>query len=221
MSLNVSLENATSAKELAEALMIYNAFINGKGKFANTVINTPLERSNQSASDDLALSFWKKVMKLEDKLNTTFVPKRSDLDIKEICKIEELYQNIINQTPIKHNRKVNSITSEWEFSKETIVNDSLNKPIYLEYNEASSFELFGQSVSLRCIVGVFNAVFCNYEKDTESNKCIVFLDNESDEKKMYTSELCFISEEELLKYKQETKNRIELFRTARIITEYL
>ena len=79
----------------------------------------------------------------------------------------------------------------------------------------------GQEIELPCIIGVFNAVFAKYEKNEERDECTIFLENESDEKQMYISELRFLNDEELLKYKEETPDRMNQFKNAKKIHEYL
>ena len=58
------------------------------------------------------------------------------------------------------------------------------------------------------------------EKDESTNKCTVFLDNESEDKKRYTSILRFVSEKDLLEYKEKKKDRILVFKDAKTRHEY-
>lgn len=221
MTLNISLDKATSIKEIIDSIEIMNAFAEGKGILGGTLIERRLELANSTKYDEKVLEFWKKVKTLEDALNVVFRPNVADLDYEDVCAIEEIYQNIIHQTPIRHNTGINSITSKWEFNKDGIAEDTIGTPIYFEFDGSVSFELFSQEIELPCIVGVFNAVFANYEKDEEKEECTIYLENESEEKQMYTSRLMFVTKEELLKYKNETENRILIFRDAKRIKEYL
>ena len=70
--------------------------------------------------------------------------------------------------------------------------------------------MFKCELELPCIVGVFNAVLAKYEKDDSKEECTLFLESESDKKTMYTSELCFLNEEELKKHKDEKKESLFL-----------
>ncbi len=221
MTINIMISKATTVQEIIDSIEIYNAFIEGKGYIFNSLIDSRLETANESRYDDEALEFWKKVKEIEDELGVSFEPHGSDLEFDDICDIEEIYQNIINKTPIRHNTSINSITSKWEFSKDKIAEDTLGKPIYFEFDGESTVKLFGQDIELPCIVGIFNAVFANYEKDEKTEECTIFLENESDEKQMYISTLRFLHKEELLKYKEETKDRIIQFRDAKKRHEYL
>ena len=72
-----------------------------------------------------------------------------------------------------------------------------------------------------CIVGIFNAVLSRYEKNEETNECTLFFESESDEKQMYSSILRFLNSKELLKYKEETKDRIIKFKDAQKNHKYL
>lgn len=219
ITINIMPKYAVTVKEIIDSIEIYNAFIDGKGIIAGTVIETKLETSEASRYDSEALEFWTKVYELENKLRVTFAPPFVDIDFEDVCNIEEIYQNIINKLPIRKNIIINSITSEWAFSKDDTANETLGKPIYFEFEGTSSFEVSGQKIELPCIVGIFNAVLSKYEKNED--KCTLFLESESDEKQMYTSTLCFLTKQELIEYKQKTKNRITLFRDAKKRNEYL
>lgn len=221
ITMNISLDKASTVQEIIDAMEIYNAFIEGKGYIFNSIIDARFDTTNASRYDDEALEFWEKVKELEDKLSVSFDPHGSELEFENICDIEEVYQNIINKTPIRRNTSINSITSKWEFSKDDIIKDALEKTIYFEFDGKSTVNLFGQNIEFPCIVGVFNAVFAKYEKNEEKDECTIFLKNESDDKQMYTSTLRFLHREELLRYKEETKNRIIQFRDAKKRHEYL
>lgn len=221
MTMNISLDKANTVQEIIEAIEIYNAFIEGKGFIFDSIIDARLNTKNASSYDDAALEFWKKVKELEDVLVVNFNPHGSELEFNDVCDIEEIYQNIINKAPIRHNTSINTITSKWEFQKDGIAEDILGKPIYFEFDGSSTVELFGQEIELPCIVGVFNAVLSRYENNETTKECTLFLENESDEKQMYTSTLRFLNREELLIYRAETKDRIIQFKDAKKRHEYL
>ena len=221
MTMNISLDKANTVQEIIEAIEIYNAFIEGKGYIFDSVIDARLDTKNASRYDDEAFEFWKKVKELEDILGVVFDPHGNELEFNDVCDIEEIYQNLINKAPIRRNTSINSITSKWEVQKDGIVEDTLGKPIYFEFDGRSTVKLFAQEIELPCIVGIFNAVLSRYEKNEATNECTIFLENESDRKTMYTSTLRFLNKEELLKYKAETKDRIVQFRDAKKRHEYL
>lgn len=220
MTLNISLDKATTVQEIIDSIEIYNAFAEGKGYIFNSIIEALPYTANVSRYDE-ALEFWNKVKELENKLVVSFNPHESELKFEDICDIEEIYQNIINKTPIRHNTSINTITSKWEFQKDDIAEDILREPIYFEFDGRSTIKLFGLEIELPCIVGVFNAVLARYEKNEETDECTLFLESESEEKQMYTSTLRFLNKDELLKYKEETKDRIFQFRDAKKRHEYL
>lgn len=221
MTMNISFDKANRVQEIIDSIEIYNAFVEGRGYIFDYIIGARLDTANANRYDDEVLEFWKKVKELEDKLSVSFDPHGTEHEYEDICDIEELYQNLINAAPIRHNTRINTITSKWEYSKDDIVKDTLGKPIYFEFDGKSTVKLFGQEIELPCIIGVFNAVFVKYEKNKETDECTIFLENESDEKQMYTSTLRFLNKEELLKYKAETKDRIVQFRDAKKRHEYL
>ena len=221
LTLNISKEKAATVKEIVDSLEIYNAFVEGKGKLGNIPLKESLHTTNDSEFNNEMLEFWKMVLVIEKKLNVSFNPNLGDLDMECICDVEEIYQCLINQTPIRHNTSINSITSKWEFKKDEIVDDVLKTPIYFEFDGTKEYELFGQTIVLQCIVGVFNAVIAKYEKNEEKGECTIFLEDESEEKKMYTSSLCFITKEEAAEYKKEVNDRIKLFMDAKTIQDFL
>lgn len=221
MTMNISFKNAQSVKEIVESIEVYNAFIDGKGYFFDTLVPSRLDTTDASKYDDKAIEFWQKVLKLEKELKITFKPPFEDLDFEDLCDIEEIYQNIINKIPIRQNQSINSITSEWEFSKDDFVSETLGKPICFEFEGTSSVKLFGQVLELPCIIGVFNAIWSNYQKDDDKKQCTIFLENLSDEQQMYTSTLRFLNKEALAEFKEKTPNRLKMFADAKRKHEFL
>ncbi len=219
MTFNVTTKYAKTVDEIIEAIEIHNSFLKGEGYFFGKPLKTNLVSEDYDQNDD-ALIFWKKVKSLEDKLNVCFNPPFNDLEIETLYDIEEMYNNLINGIPIRHNESITSITSDWNFDKEKDVNASIGQPIYLEFDGQSSYELFGVNIVNPCIISIFNAVFSRMEKDESTNKCTVFLDNESEDKKRYTSILRFVSEKDLLEYKEKKKDRILVFKDAKTRQEY-
>ena len=221
MKLNISIAKAITIQEIIDAIEIYDAFIEGKGYIFGELIPTKLASAHSSRYDDEALVFWKKIKKLEKKLGVSFDPHSSNFDFEEICYIEQIYQNIVNNVPIKTNVKIETITSKWDYCKDKTVADTLGQPLFFEFVGKSLIELLGQKIELPCIVGVFNAVLAKYEENDLTQQCTLFLENESTEKQMYTSTLYFLNQEELQKYKDETPNRFIIFRDAKKSLEYL
>lgn len=221
MTMSIVIDKAKTVQEIIDSIEIYNAFMEGKGYIFDSLINTRLETANAHRYDNEVLKFWKKVKDLEDRFGISFDPHRSKLEYEDVCNIEEIYQNIINKIPIRHNMKITTITSMWEPSKDDIAKDSFGKPIYFEFNDRTTMNLFGQNIEFFCIIGVFDAILEKYEKSEENGECILFLENKSDENQMYTSMLRFLNEDDLLKYKKETKDHIVQFRDAKRRYEYL
>lgn len=221
INLNVFIDNAQTIKEIVDSIKVYNAFIDGKGVLADIPINEKVQSNIAKKYNEETLEFWEKVYELENKIGESFNPKDVDLDYDFICAFERVYQSIVNHAPVRSNRTINTITSKWEFTKDKVVEESLGKPIYFEFEGMASVELFKCKLDLPCIVGIFNAILSDYKKDELNEECTLFLENESDRKTMYTSELCFLNEEELKKYREEKKDRILILRDAKKINEYL
>lgn len=224
LTINISIKNATTVKEIIDSIKIYNLFVEGKGCMNNVPIHSKLITENISMFDGSILEYWNKVYMLEMKLGTSFMPPFTDLSYDCVYLIEELYQNIINLTPIREDRRITSITSKWDFSKEHAITDSLGKPVYFEADGNTEVELFGQKLIIPCLMGIFNAIFTKCEKNDLSGECTIYFEDASEEKRMYVSTLHFVDTESMNEYRKDindVNNRIIPFRDAKRIKEYL
>ncbi len=219
ITINISIENAKTVMEIIESIEIYNAFVDGKGYLADSLIQAKLAVDNKKF--DEALLFWRKVNQIEKALNIDFLPPFTRLDFDTICEIEELYQNLIKITPIRTNEKINNLNSSDDVLNELSIKKLVDKPMYFEFECTESLVLFGKSLTFPCIMGVFNAVISKFEFEESQHKWMIFLKDESDDKKMYTTRLCFVNDNDLSKYKKKNSNRIMLFSQAKKRHEYL
>ena len=219
VTFSFNLAYAKTIRDIVEATAIYNAFVDGKGALANQSIISQSDTSKIKKYDEDSLTFWKKVLNIEETLNLTFVPPENDIDFATMCLVEELYQNLINNQPIRKNRKIESIDGKWEMKSEEDIKSSIGEPLFFEFEGQSKFSLFEQDFELPCIIAIFNSKLVRYV--LKNDKYTLYLDNESEDKKMYTSILNFAAVENLKTYKAEDNNqRITLFHNAKIIQEY-
>jgi len=118
-----------------------------------------------SASKILVMiAFWVKVLKIEEHLGISFTPPQEDIDFKTICLVEKLYQNLINNTPIRDDVKPESLDGKWETKDENDIRESIGKAIYFEFDATSSVDLFGASFELCGVEGIMNAVLERFTK---------------------------------------------------------
>ena len=80
-------------------------------------------------------------------------------------------------------------------------------------------DIFGFKKELPALLMVFNSKLLKIEKKEETT---IFLGDESEEQKRYTSVMCFKNNEELEKYEKESESdKIQLFKDAKRAYEYL
>ena len=219
-SISFNLSNAKTIRDIVESTFIYNAFIDGHGLFCGHPLGTDVDTSKIKKYDVDSMIFWEKVFLIEETLGINFKPPQEDVDFSTICKIEELYQNLINKRPIRDNKKIESLDGEWEMCSDKDVTESIGKSIYFEFQATSRIALFDVDIELPCVIGIFDATLSNYT--VKGSKYKLSLAHLSEEKHMYTSSLHFRTEEELQEYMAGDHNeRINLLCVAKTTQEYL
>lgn len=218
ITLKVMLSTANSVKEILDSIEIYNAFVEGKGWFAGELLTSKISSGDCMPIDGRTIEFWRKVFEIEKELGITFLPPFNRTFEKDVCIIEELYQNIINKVPIKQDGRITSLTSTWD---PEIANENLKKSIYFEFRGNSSIKVFGNELDLPCLVGMSNAVIANYKVTEETKECRVYFEDLSENKKMFISILRFKDESELDKYRADEEERPTAFNNAKPIIDYL
>lgn len=220
-SISYNLNYAESIKDMVETIMIYAAFIQGKGKINGSKISD-LPRESENIKDVYkAGMFWQKALKVEETLNVQFSVPHQIPDESELLMIEQLYQNLVMHNPVKVNGKyIESIDGSYSEADMAGLQESIGKPTYFEYLTYFDLNLFNVQRRLPCLLGVVNAVVSRYEKiDEETLR--VFFKNESQDKKAFSSVLCFISLDEIEKYRsQDNTSRFDPFRNAKSSKEY-
>lgn len=221
MNISYNLERAKSIRDIVESTSIYNAFIDGNGTFLGHQLDAELSTKDIKKFDSNSILFWEKVLKIEDYLDISFIPPKDDVDFDTMCLVEQLYQNLINKTPTRDKQIINSIDGNWNFdSTRNDINESIGHPIFFEFEATSRIELFGVNRELPSLIGVFNATLQEYISKGKKQQLV--LADESEEKKRYTSIMCFKTHEELKAYKTRDHDKmITLFHDAKRPHEYL
>ena len=179
-----------------------------------------IDASNLKKYDPDSIAFWEKILRLEEVLNVQFTPPHDDVDFSVISMVETLYQNLVENNPVRIDKKIDSLDGEWKMTSEEEVKDSIGKPVYFEFQATSSGNLFGMDFDFPCMIGVFNAKLANYTVKGEHYSLI--LENESEDKAMYTSVQRFLTEKMLTDYMSGDRNeRITAFHDAKSVQYYL
>lgn len=214
---NMSLRtnNIKSINEFIDSMILFNAFANGKLLLHNQQLNGNPTSDKQLFYNEDTINFWKKVLQIETYLNLKFTPPKEDVDDKTACEIEKLYQCLINKIPIKDNYIVDSVSGDWNLKDN--VDNSLNKPMFLTFKGHEEFEIFEERFTLPCRIALFNSVFKEVQYIDDESKIII--DDESDDKKRFTSVLLFKTDDEASDFK--IQNHIDEFKNAKSPNEYI
>lgn len=221
MNMSFNLKNAKTIRDIVESTLIYNAYLDGKGLLFGHYLNASINSNGANRFDDSSAAFWEKVLKIEEFLDVEFCPPKEDVDFETICMVEQLYQNLINKIPTRDKQIINSIDGNWDFeSCGKDINESIGRPMFFEFEATSQIELFGVKKPLPILLGIFNAVLVEYSKKGKKQKLV--LEDESSEKKRYTSVMHFKTEEDLRIFKTTDHDQvIKLFHDAKRPYEYL
>lgn len=203
-SISYNLGYASTVKEIVETISIFNAVADGQGYLMGEKLSIESGISESDKFDNQTLTFWKEVLALEDALELEFKPPKGVPDVETICIVERLYQNLILKKPIRENRKITSISSEWKSSQVSEISDSIGKPMYFQYTGDLAFNIFGRKFVCPSIFGMFNCKLVDI-KVTDGKTTLTFED-ESEEVKGYTSVLSFASKKELDAYGHKAEN---------------
>lgn len=219
INVSYSILKAKSIRDIIETVSIYNAYLDGNGTLMGKPLDSKLNSDTAKHYDESSLKFWKKVSEIETLLGVEFIPPQDGVDVETICFVEQLYQNLINGIPIRTNQIVNAVNGKWDveiFEQE--LSEATKKPMYFEFETVSQIELFGVKAELPAVIGIFNAAISDYDKTAQK----LILEDESPQKKRYSTMMFFKNEDSLQVFKQKKHNdRITLFHDAKRPTDYL
>lgn len=205
VQLTYNLNYAKSVREIVEVVEIFNAFIDGKGYLmgekipSNMVPDEPKDKF-----DKKTLEFWEKVLKVETALGLTFKPTKDVPEMETIYNIEKLYQTIILKKPIREEHKITSLSSEWNAESMDRIKNAIGKPMYFQYTGDLKFNIMEQEFECPSIFGMFNCKLADVT--VENGEATLVFDDESNDKKGYTSVLSFATEAELDAYGHAEEN---------------
>lgn len=218
MDLNVSydLKYATSIRDVVETTMIFNAYLSGNAFFDGILLDKIILDSNNKQFDVKSAFFWEKVLRIEDCLNVQFVFPKEDVSLDDFKLVEELYQNLINEKPIRNAEKITSIDGDWQKD----FKESIGHSISFIFNSVIEISLFKLKLSLPVLQCIYNVKIKDIQK--KELKTRIVLEDESDEKKQYNCSMIFKDIEKLNEYKnKEFYEIINIFNNAKTIEEYI
>lgn len=220
MSMNVSfnLEAAHSIRDYVESIAIYNAFLEGKGYLDGSPLSSKLVGKQVKKYSNL--SFWEKVLQIENVLGVNFIPSTDDISFDTICDVELLYQNLVNKTPIRDTNKIDTIDGKWTIERQQDIHDSIGKPLYFEFEASVTQTLFGVDLLLPCFLMVFNSKLTGVVQEGDTYK--LQLEDASETQPRFTSMLCFKDQENMSSYRKGDRNAmVTQFHDAKRAREYI
>lgn len=218
MDLNVSydLKYATSIRDVVETTMIFNAYLSGKAFFDEILLDKVILGSTNKQFDVKSAIFWEKVLKIEECLNVQFTFPKKDVSFDDFQLVEKLYQNLINEKPIRNTEKITSIDGDWQKD----FKESIGHSISFIYNSVMEINLFKLKLSLPVLQCIYNVKIKDIQK--KELKTRIVLEDETEEKKQYNCSMIFKNIEKLNEYKnKEFHEIINIFNKAKSIEEYI
>lgn len=189
----INLKHAKSIAEIIDTIKIFYAFREGTGYIFGSP--QPSICTSSTGQDNFNLTFWEHVRDVERALNITFKPPRRDITNNEAIKLEELYQMLILQKPIKNIQTLSSFSVT--VSKTNNVEESLQHPIYIEFQQTVKERIFSAKVNYFLLNGIFNGKIDSIEPVNNDKKVVLKPCNDSP---IYTVKIAFTTENALQKY---------------------
>ena len=226
LTMTAQLKNAETVQELLETMQIYNAYISGKGNMCGIDLKEISNIKNRKRFNSKTIKFWEKVLKLEQLLRVEFVLPYDDITYNTACEVEQLYQNLIMNKPIRDNRQIESLKSGCEVNNEEQIKNSIGGLLMFQFEGTQEFNLFGVKRTLPCFVCIFNAKLKDYYR--ENDKFKLMIEDKSSDEPMFSSTLCFADEEKLALFKDKIKKTnsnftsiTKKFEKAKKVPDYL
>ena len=228
LTMTAQLKNAQTVQELLECMQIYNAYVSGQGKMCGMALEGNFDTKKRKRFNKKTISFWEKVLKLEQLLDVSFILPNEDVPYSIACEVEQLYQNLILNKPVRDNQQINSVNSLTmnHVEDEKRIKTSIGTLLMFQFEGTYEFDIFGVKKTLPCFECVFNAKLKDYQN--EEGKFKLILEDKSADEPMYSSILCFTDDEKLKVFKAKNKeskrnftNTAKRFEKAKKASDYL
>ena len=202
---NVDMEKAKNINDLLEEYERMEAIIDLF--FKKDVENKELEELRRWLT--VSINYFRRFQKV---LSTLKI-KDEKINIKEAEEkeflIEKLYLLLIENGKIRSNQKIKSI-NDVEIDKAVI-----GEPIFVVYVN----DLFGNVITFYMVSSIFNAIAEDIKKDENGKKKLLFSDTDSNP--MYRVYSGFLNKKEAEKEEKRVINKIEEYKEAKTLEEYL
>ncbi len=223
INISIELKFAKTIKDIVESIFIYDAFANNEGIIDGEKAVTlfqPTETSDVKKFNQKMASFWKKTLEIENILNNNlgvrFVPPKGSVDDETISSVEELYQSLVLNKPVRINNSIESVKGN--LSVELDLNALVGNPIFTIFDAKKSFDIFDTQFELYSLNGILDAVVSNYK--TDGDQLILYFEHEDIDNESFLATIDFLSEKELKKYREENGKSLEnTFRNCSSINE--
>ena len=209
---SLQLQNAKNVEELVNQFKQAEAFIQLLFQKDKEII----ERDDMINLFSKGQHYFKHLLELEKVIGIQFKTEMIEKDEKSILLAEELYLMLIKKEKIRRNRSLNSL------SNVSIKEEITGKEILLTLDSEKSYELYGERIKIYEVSCFFNMIVSKIENnkdDKENSKKIFF--TESDSKPAYSVYSGFFTEKDAIEEKQKLSEKIEEYRNAKSIDEYL
>lgn len=216
MNISVNLQYAKKIKDIVESIYIYNAFINGRGYINGHLIDLKIKNNQYKRYDEDSANFWRKLLKIEEKLGIEFVPPKKHIEYDNILDIEEIYQSLVLKKPFKSRTIIDTIDYKIDLMKKDELDNYKDRTLLFQFNAKYTNLIFGCEINLQALVMSFNSKILKIEENKINGK--ITIGDENKDKKRYSSVMYFKDDRQLEEFKKKLNNNtIKLFRDAKSV----
>lgn len=209
LTLNITTSPSSSASDILASKEIFNAFIRGEGTLCDAKISSNKNNIINLIPDEV-IQFWHQIVDVEKALNIKFDVSQ-DISLDDIKLVKELYRSFVENLPFRTNLKDITLRGVGEFYQNYKNVVEIGKEILFEYTETVENNLLGVSIKyyrLTCIFGGAVSDIWGQDEGVLGDFFIKLCKAEG--KKMYSSTLCFLDENELETFRKDRKNITDL-----------
>ncbi|MFE6170187.1 abortive infection system toxin AbiGii family protein [Viridibacillus arvi] len=209
---NLNIKSANSVIELVEYLTMYYSCMVGEIKLNGEKLPKVQTSSLEGKSMKETISFWEKVLTIEEVLKVNLIPD-PQIEFNEVICIEKLFKSIIEKKPFKEYINIDELTIKGvsnDFDIERVVDA---EGVSFSFQQSSSMKILGVNIDLNSIVSYFDMKVKSYKCTNEKERNYKLFIEPYKDGKIYQSIMYFINEEESGKYEMD----LEEFQNAELI----
>ena len=152
------------------------------------------------------------VHELESLLQTDIAPSELKNEEDKDLVIEKLYLLLVKQKKIRSNDRLN-------FIKADIFRGNIGQEVFTAYISKIEYNFFGKTILVYFVNSIFNAIVSEIEDLKDGSKKVYFSD--TDVKPMYRVYAGFLSEQDAIEEQNTIMDKIQTYKNAKKIDEYL